>query len=131
MKDKINKRILVVMLVVWCVVWARGLFKDIKENYRETADLFGKSQEHKWEHVFGPDLYEYLSAAKKIIPDYEQVTFLHNLDAYRRSRVRYFLFPRHIESDAKFIMVYHYPFLKNKDQQVIFKQNEDSYIIKE
>jgi len=131
MNDKIIKRIFIFLFCVWCVVWAKGLCKDIKNNYRETVDLIGKSQEEKWEYVFGLELYEYLSEAKKIIPKYETIRFeSDNIDEYKMFRALYFLYPTKLSENESYILVYQNHFEKNKNQKIVFAKDKYTYIIK-
>ena len=106
------------------------MYTDIKDHFEETKQLAGKSVEEKWEYVFGAELYSFLLEAKKIIPDYESISFESNLDERKKQRAIYFLYPRRLSSEGKFILVYRYPFTKDEAQAVIFTQDKNTYIIK-
>jgi len=101
-----SQKFLYIIVLIWSLLWLRNFHKSIKHDLPLIKKYIATPSDEKWKHVFGDDLYTFLSHAKKTYPRNAKIRWIRKLETYRDGRSRYYLYPMTQSKDPDFTLIY-------------------------
>ena len=101
-----SKKIIVICLFFWVILDLRVLFDQARSVILDTQTFYGKSLKEKQALTTLGDFYGFLSFADSKIPNGSSFNILSPSYYYFKEKAVYYLYPRHIDDNAAYVLVY-------------------------
>ncbi len=100
------KNIVIICLVFWIILDLRILIDQARTVTADTKTFSGKSLEEKRAIITLGGFYKFIKFAQLKLPEGAGFSLLHPQGYYYVSKANYYLYPRHHEEKADYILVY-------------------------
>lgn len=101
-----SKKIFVICLFFWVILDLRVLFDQARTAVLDTQAFYGKSLEEKRAITTLGDFYGFLSLADSKIPTGSDFNILSPSYYYFKEKAVYYLYPRHLDDNAAYVLAY-------------------------
>ncbi len=123
------KLILLVWIIIWLLFFVRGF---VKADYKIFKATIGKSTEEKKAFSMTPGLYKFIEFCDKNTPKDSSFKFEYNkqlLDPVEEVRMMYYLYPRIIKDEPRYIFVFGVPGYRIESYRLVNRLDENSFIL--
>lgn len=119
--------------VVWIALWINFIGRDLfrKGAFRDYLNLIPRSAEMRRSYVYGDDFFEFLSFAKRNLP--EGASFrLEGIEplSHDHRRAVYYLYPVRESDTAEYILVYRDPEYVPRGVRRVASLDKERYIMR-
>jgi len=101
-----SKKMIVICLFFWVILDLRMMLDQTRSVILDAQTFYGKSLEEKQALTTPGDFYGFLSLADSKLPNGSSFNILSPSYYYFKEKAVYYLYPRHIDDNAAYVLVY-------------------------
>jgi hypothetical protein len=101
-----SRKIIIICIFFWIILDLRIFLDQARTAVLDTQDYYGKSLEEKRAVTTLGDFYGFLAYCDSKIPKGSGFNILHPSYYYFTEKAKYYLYPRHLDDNAAYVLVY-------------------------